>query len=116
MTTENLMFLIPSSTGLIFVFVGFILFKWPPKRINSFYGYRTRSSMKSQERWTFSQLYSAKELMKLGVLLMLSGLLGLVYHPDINTAKMISAGLIILGIVILIIRVESAINKKFITD
>ena len=116
MTTENLMFFIPSSTGLLFLVVGFILFKFPPKHINSFYGYRTRKSIKSQEIWEFSQRYSAKALMKLGFLLALAGLVGLVYHPDGNTAKIISSGLILFGVIILIIKVESAIAKAFKTD
>ncbi|MDA0356796.1 MAG: SdpI family protein, partial [Bacteroidetes bacterium] len=56
---DNPLFLIPSTSGLIFMLAGFIMLKLPPKKINSLYGYRTRSSMKNQERWDFSQKYSA---------------------------------------------------------
>ncbi|PWB20750.1 hypothetical protein DCO46_20195 [Flavobacterium sp. HTF] len=36
------------------------LFKiFPPKSINSFYGYRTSNSMKSQAKWDFAQKFSA---------------------------------------------------------
>jgi hypothetical protein len=47
---DNPLFLIPSTSGLIFMLAGFIMLKFPPKKINSLYGYRTSSSMKNQER------------------------------------------------------------------
>jgi len=47
---DNPLFLIPSTSGLIFILAGFIMLKFPPKKINSLYGYRTSSSMKNQER------------------------------------------------------------------
>ncbi|MDW5288334.1 SdpI family protein [Formosa sp. PL04] len=114
--STNLMFLLPTTTGLIFLVVGFILFKFPPRNINSFYGYRTRSSMKNQARWDFAQQYSSKEFMKLGLVLALMGLMGFVYQPTIITAKIICAILIILSVIVLIVRVETAISSVFKTE
>lgn len=46
--------------GIIFLIAGGMMYKFPPKEINSLYGYRTRQSMSSQEKWDFAQLYSSK--------------------------------------------------------
>jgi uncharacterized membrane protein len=91
MNFDNQLFLIPIITGPIFVIAGIIMLKFPPKKINSLYGYRTFSSMKSQERWNFSQKYSAQELIKLGFILTLSSLIGLVF--DLNENLGIVVGL-----------------------
>ncbi|NDK18693.1 MAG: hypothetical protein COS42_07420 [Flavobacteriales bacterium CG03_land_8_20_14_0_80_35_15] len=110
---DNPLFLIPSMSGLIFMLAGFIMLKFPPKKINSLYGYRTNSSMKNQERWDFSQKYSAIEMIKLAALLVLSSIIGLVYNPDSKLGMFLGLALMILMVVFLIIRVEKAIKDKF---
>lgn len=49
-------------SGGIFYLVSLVLSKFPPKKINYFYGYRTKASMKSQESWNFSQNYISKKM------------------------------------------------------
>src|SRR5690554_7927889 len=90
---ENPLFLIPVMTGLIFVIAGFVMLKFPPKEINGLYGYRTKSSMKNQERWDFAQNYSAKEMMKLGFVLVLTGIFGLLFEPQEMLGMVIGLGL-----------------------
>ncbi len=113
MTFDNSLFVIPALTGAIFIVVGIIMLKFPPKNINSLYGYRTSSSMKNKERWIFAQVYSAKESIKLGALLVLSGLIGLFIHPSENIATVLGLGMMTLIIVILFVRVEKAIKERF---
>ena len=113
MIFENPLILIPVITGLIFVIAGFVMLKFPPKKINGLYGYRTKSSMKNQERWDFAQNYSAKEMMKLGFVLALTGLFGFLFEPQEMVGMIIGLGLMILMVILLIVRVESAIKKKF---
>ena len=48
-------------SGGIFYLVALVLSKFPPKKINYFYGYRTKASMKSQESWNFAQNYTSKK-------------------------------------------------------
>jgi len=69
--------------------------------------------MKSKERWDFAQLYSSKEMIKLGLLLALSGVLGLIVTPKPEIGMIIGLGLMILVVIALIVRVEKAIKKKF---
>ena len=112
---DNPLFLIPSTSGLIFMLAGFIMLKFPPKKINSLYGYRTSSSMKNRERWDFSQKYSAIEMIKLAAILTLSSVIGLIYNPDGELGRFLGLGLglMILMVVVLLIRVEKAIKNKF---
>lgn len=62
--------------GAILLLTGLILLKFPPKRINGLYGYRTTRSMSSQKNWDFAQKYSAKLMAKSGTLLILTGVIG----------------------------------------
>jgi uncharacterized membrane protein len=62
----NILFLISSSFGLIFLIAGVIQFKFPPKKINDLYGYRTKRSMKNIEIWNYAQKYSSKILIIYG--------------------------------------------------
>ena len=110
---DNPLFLIPISSGLIFILAGFIMLEFPPKKINSLYGYRTNSSMKNQERWNFAQKYSSIEMIKLGGLLALSAVIGMLYNPNGKTGMILGLGLMISMVIILLIRVEKAIKKKF---
>ena len=110
---ENPLFLIPITTGPIFIIAGFVMYKFPPKKINSLYGYRTKSSQQNKERWDFAQKYSANEMMKLGGILTLSGLLGYLFYPSVNTAMVLGLALMVTTVIILIFRVERAIKKEF---
>ncbi|SDM43656.1 SdpI/YhfL protein family protein [Daejeonella rubra] len=113
MNFDNPPFSIPIITGLIFVIAGIIMIKFPPKKINSLYGYRTFSSMKSQERWDFSQRYAAKELMKFGFILTVSSLIGLVFDLRENIGVIIGLGFMLIAIIFLLIRIENAIKIRF---
>lgn len=99
--------------GLTFMIAGYLMSKFPPKNINALYGYRTSSSMKSQERWNFAQRYSAQEMIKLGALLVASSFIGFLtnFTPIINMT--IGLSFLILVSIILIWRVEIALKQKF---
>ena len=106
-------FLIPASTGLIFVAAGYLSLKFPPKKINSVYGYRTPNSMKDQKRWEFAQKYASKEMMKLGALLALSCLSVFVFVASTVVGLVIAFSLMITVVLTLIVRTEKAISTKF---
>lgn len=110
---ENPIFIILITTGLVFMLAGFLMYKFPPKKINGLYGYRTPSSMKSQERWDFAQKYSAKSMIKLGGFLSLCSFFGLVFNPSENIGVLIAMGLLLSTTVFLIFSVEIHIKKRF---
>jgi uncharacterized membrane protein len=109
----NPIFLIPATTGPFFILMGIIMLKFPPKNINSFYGYRTISSMKSKERWDFSQRYSAWLMIKTGAVLSLTSVLGFFVSTSEAIGTLLGMGILIAYAVFLIVRTENAIKEKF---
>ena len=110
---DDPLFNMTAITGGVFFAAGFFMLKFPPKKNNFLYGYRTSSSMKNQERWDFAQNYAAKEMMITGLVLAASGVLGFI--TDFGSSVKLWAGVAMLGlaVVILKVRVEKAIKKRF---
>ncbi len=79
---DNLLFLLPALTGPIFIFMGFLLLKKPPKKINNIYGYRSKLSRSSDKNWAFAQTYSAKQMMKWGVIITICSGFGILWKPQ----------------------------------
>lgn len=110
----NIIFVMPCMVGVVFIAVGFIIFKiFPPEKINSLYGYRTSNSMESQERWGFTQTYSSKLMIYCGFFLLLFSTLGLCIELDANYEAISSGFMIILSVAFLLISTENALKKAF---
>lgn len=54
-------------TGALFLGAALMMKIWPPKKINSFYGYRTPRSMKNQLAWDDANAFSSDLLMWSGI-------------------------------------------------
>ncbi len=110
----NPIFFFQALMGLSFVLLGFLLGKYPPKKINHIYGYRTKGSMKSQERWDYAQVYSSAEMVKHGLIMGLLGLiLGVTTDLDGISSVVIFLALLTLSCVALVVRTEQSLKKKF---
>lgn len=111
----------PQIVGLIMALVGLIMHKFPPKKINSLYGYRTNSSMKNQQTWDEANRYSAKLMMWIGFILSIAGVAITLLVGSLVTDKSTTSGLMagitiasaILPAVILIAQTESHLDKTF---
>lgn len=113
MNFQNSLFFMSLLVGLIFVIVGFIVFKFPPKNINYLYGYRTKSSMKSKERWNFAQKYSSKLMIYCGLGLIALSISGLVFKVTVVAGVIISITFMFIAVAILLIKTEKAIKQNF---
>ena len=109
----NLLALILSSGGLIFLLAGYIQHRFPPKKINHLYGYRTSTSMKSQESWDFAQQYSAKKMMQIGTYITALGLLSWIINLQLLWSVRIALTIVIIGPLIMLFKVESELKKRF---
>lgn len=110
--TDNLLqvaFLI----GIIFSIVGIIQYVFAPKEINSLYGYRTRSSMESEERWHFAQKYSAVKMIVSGVFLLILSTLPLVVEMNETVQIVIQPVIILLSTAYLFYSTEKALKTRF---
>lgn len=97
--------------GVVFVLLGAIMYKFPPKTINHFYGYRTTSSMKNQETWDFSQKFSSVLMIKMGAKFI--ALSFLKFFVTFNSEMMICTVVLLLGAGYLFVATEKAIQQKF---
>ncbi|NCT17497.1 MAG: hypothetical protein COZ75_02195 [Flavobacteriaceae bacterium CG_4_8_14_3_um_filter_34_10] len=116
MVFSNSLFLILGLTGLVFITGGYLFFKFPPKKINHLYGYRTKTSMNSQEKWDFSQRYSSKEMIKLGIYMVLIGIIGSIINPSENISIPLAIGVLIFCCVMLFIKTERELKNNFKTN
>lgn len=55
---------------VLMILFGWIFSKYPPKEINSIYGYRTKRSSKSKEAWEFAHRYFGGIWYKAGLALL----------------------------------------------
>lgn len=99
--------------GFLFVLVGMIMTKFPPKKINYLYGYRTKSSMKNQESWDFAQKFSSFKMIQYGLFLSFSCVLAFITNFNNFINMLLGLGLLILLVVMLFLTTEKALKSKF---
>ncbi len=107
-------FFINFLTGIIFIVAALVQMKFPPKKINSLYGYRTKNSMKSQEAWDFAQSYSSKLMLIFGVGLCSIAIISNMMFP-LKTEYQIVLSILIINVivVVMIVIVEEELKKRF---
>jgi uncharacterized membrane protein len=113
MGIESSLFSVLILVGGIFVFAGMLTAIFPPKKINYLYGYRTISSMKSQENWDFSQKYATRLLILIGLFLSVIATFGLFISFSERIDFGIAMALVLASVFFLLIKTERAIEKKF---
>jgi uncharacterized membrane protein len=105
------------AIACVYIFAGIITLIFPPKEINSLYGYRTLRSMKSKEAWKASNIYASKMSILGGIDLLLLGLI--LYWIGVNDEKIWGAITIISVISISIfiyISTENYLKENFDDD
>ena len=77
-----------------------ILLKFPPKKINSLYGYRTPRSMKNQDTWDTSNTYWTKLFVKLNLVSFIVPVITYFVYPSLNVlVTIIASTLLLLAII-----------------
>ncbi|MFN3752782.1 SdpI family protein [Flavobacterium sp.] len=110
--SEKIM-IIPFLIGIIFTATALIMLRFPPKKINYLYGYRTIASMKNQQVWDFSQRYSGIKMIQVGLVLVTISFLN--FFLDLAEGLQVGLGLtlVILACLYLFFATEKAIKKNF---
>lgn len=106
-------FLITFLTGIIYVVMGMYMQKKPPKKINHYYGYRTKRSMKSQEHWDFAQIFSANSMVQWGSLLCLVSLIDFVIPMNELLAVILATSFTIIFALIPLYFTEREMKDRF---
>ena len=103
-------FLATMVTGIFFILAGLWILIFPPKKINSLYGYRTNKSMKSQSSWDFAQRFSGREIIKWGIILFICSSFGLQYDLG-KLETVIGVSMLVVVTIVFLLRTEQAIKK-----
>ncbi len=97
--------------GVLFLSIAYYYVKRPPKKINHFYGYRTRRSMANQEIWDFANRQSAKDFMRVAIVTMVTGLVLLPFENPLKI--LIQVGVLLMGLGVAVWHTEREIGKYF---
>ncbi len=73
------MFLTDLLIPVMMIVAGWMMWKHTPKRINSWYGYRTERSMKNEDTWKFAHDYCGKLWWKWGWIILLPSAIPLLF-------------------------------------
>ncbi len=98
--------------GPVFLVIAFLFRHYPPKHINALYGYRTGSSMKSQERWDFANQRSSELMLRLAFLLLLVQA-GTLYFFESEISLLFASLVLLLGITGIVISTEKELKNRF---
>lgn len=98
--------------GPVFLVIAFLFRHYPPKNINALYGYRTGSSMKSQERWVFANQRSSELMLRLAFLLLLVQA-GTLYFFESEISLLFASLVLLLGITGIVISTEKELKNRF---
>lgn len=99
-----------TTNGLLFL-LSIFFWKFPPKKINNLYGYRTFKAMQNQEIWDFANSNFNKTLLFYSGLSFLGGLILAQFSAkEISWEPMV---LVMLSILVSIIKTERIINDNF---
>ena len=100
-------------TGIVLLIMSFIMYKFPPKKINIFYGYRTPASMQNQQTWDFAQKDSASRMFSLGGIMIITAFLNLFVKISQGISTIIGVALMISGLFVAVFLTEKAIKRNF---
>ena len=112
MTFGYIMLLVILIMPLMMVGFGLLLMKNPPKTINSYYGYRTRRSVRSQETWDFAHFYFGKLWLVCGLVSMPISLIPICLVLGKSEQVISMTGLIVLGLQTLIMLVTILLTER----
>lgn len=106
---------------IIMIVAGLLMWKRCPKKINQFYGYRTKMSMLNEDTWQFAHSHCGRLMFRLGIVVLF--LTVVAHFPFINSSEKVfgdvSLVITMVDMVILLmstIPTHIALKKKFNKD
>ncbi|CAM1356723.1 SdpI family protein [Tenacibaculum halocynthiae] len=98
-----------SINGLLFIF-SIVFYFFPPKKINSFYGYRTNKTMKNEVVWNFANTFFTKQFLIYATISLIASLLLVSINAKISWQPM---AIMLLSLAVSVIKTEQEITKNF---
>lgn len=98
-----------SVNGILFLF-SLIFYFFPPKKINTIYGYRTNRTMSNETIWKFANTYFIKQFLIYSAISFIAALALAYFGKEITWQPM---AIMILSLAVAVIKTEQALNKNF---
>ncbi|EAR13840.1 hypothetical protein PI23P_05062 [Polaribacter irgensii 23-P] len=107
---NDALFYVFTTNGLLFL-ISIIFWKFPPKKINSIYGYRTPKATQNQEIWSFANHTFNQSLLIYAGISFLAGLAFVtLLGAELTWQPM---AFIFITIIVSIVKTEKALNANF---
>ncbi len=107
------MFLPQLVLSVVFIIAGLLMAKYPPRKINPLYGYRTRRSMQSVDAWKYAQRVSSRRMVVAGFGGLLLFIAGWVLQLKEGVQVLLLIATLLFIVVYVIYTVERGLAKKF---
>lgn len=99
-----------TTNGLLFL-LSILFYKFPPKKINSLYGYRTVKAMQNQQIWDFANSVFNKNLLIYSGISLLGALLFANFAPkELTWQPML---LVLLSVLVSVIKTERGLSDNY---
>ncbi|PQJ77157.1 SdpI family protein [Polaribacter glomeratus] len=99
-----------TTNGLLFL-LSIIFWKFPPKKINRIYGYRTFKAMLNEEIWVFANTtFNKNFLIYAGISFLAALILATISVQELTWQPMI---LVMLSLLVSVIKTERALSDNF---
>jgi uncharacterized membrane protein len=99
-----------TTNGLLFL-LSIIFYKFPPKKINNLYGYRTHKTMLNLEIWNYANTVFSRNLLIYAGISFLGGLIFAHFVSGFLTWQPMI--LVLLSVIVSVIKTERAISDDF---
>ncbi len=105
----NPFYYVLSVNGLLFVF-SVIFYFFPPKKINSIYGYRTNRTMENEGIWKHANSFFNKQFLLYAGISFVAAMVFAYLKPDLSWEPMV---FLLLALAVSVIKTEQELNKHF---
>lgn len=97
----------------VWLLAGFIMLKYPPKKINPLYGYRTMASMRSIDAWHYAQRLSSRKFILSGLALFAIVIAEWCMDVQAPWHTVILMASLVLSLIYIVRSVEKQLAKRF---
>ena len=105
-------FVILIVSAILFAILSLITLKWPPKKINDIYGYRTRRAKINQELWDYAQAEGTRAMFIASILMVLVSLIFLVLPSDETKGAIAATVIVVLMSLLPLLLVERKLKRR----
>ena len=98
--------------GPLMLLISYIFAKYPPKKINDLYGYRTKRSMCNQDCWDFANRYSIRLIWKISLLTCVVQAIGVIILDE-GVALLTATIVLVTTLIYSVYLTEKALKKTF---